>query len=672
MHDKEQVGYLPHDFKFILCLVSLTKKEYHLVGCRSEDRAKRLLAAIALSNRYQEIQSEAGRMGYNLNPYYIEFVVKLCNADNVHFVIKPSMVSNEKEELFIKHFVSKGEFIEKLQVENFEMRDSEVDKVAMVIIAVPQQQITSLIIKNCKLTDDGMLNFGRALRHNSYLRVLWLDKLLITDKSLKFFGGLWQYIPFLDELKITGCKGIRGEQYLGGFLNSIATSLNLQLLDLSRNSLSDVNIPVLIEELLNVKNLLIKKVDLSHNCFTAKDNWSLFQYYQKSPMKQSTELSLEPYPIHQEYFDILTANQRFNTIVFERVSLSGEEKRKVLTNEDLAVCRQLVEEINQCVLFQKTVEDIQSVCRSIEALDFDFPPQYIERLAELVRELVSTTHQAEDFYGFSIAYECSRLLDVSKSDSRIRFNSLMLKFDLLTEDINRLLNFRFQEIKINSVLQELLLRVIQQDVRGTGADLLLLVKDRRDMLITDYAHRGIDNNYIENEMMETEPFFILDSNETLEERTKFLSDKVMSQTLGGHPKMADYEKFSEYSRTDLLRAFISEDSEGFQPTTDLITKTYQDRIIFFLVSPKETLYINKFRPDALLWMSKAIIYYRWSIASKSFNYFDIKQKVAAICSQPALALAIAGHFDTWIDLLDQIVNPATNLKVEDNAVTISD
>ena len=672
MKDKEQVGYLKKEFKFILCLVTLVKKEYHLIGCLSEDRAKRLLSAISLANRYQEILTESRRMAYQLNPYYLEYVVNLCNQDEVYLTLKPSMVSNEKEEMFSKHFISKGEFVEKLQIENFEMKEAEVDKVAMVIISAPQNQIKNLILRHCLLNDDGMTDFGRALRHNSYLRVLWLDKLSITDKSLKFFGSLWQYMPFLDELRITGCKAIKGEQYLSGFLNSITTSLNLQVLDLSRNSLSDINIPILAEELLNIKNLLIKRVDLSYNCFTSRDNWTLYQYYQQSPMKESTELALAPYPIHQEYFDVLTEGKRFSTIVFERVSLAGDDKRKVLTNEDLAVCRDLSEEVNQCVLFQKNIEDIQAVCRHIKSLDFDFPPQYVERLSELVRELVSASAQAEDFYGFSICYECSKLLDVNKSESRNRFNNLTIKFDQLTEDINRLLNFRYQEVKLNAVLHELLSKVINQDVRGTGAELLLLIKDRRDTLIVEYAQKGIDNNYIENEMMETEPYYVLESNEPLEERSKFLNDKILSQVIGCHAKLADYEKMSEYARNELIREYTTGEHEGFSPSTDNVVKTYQDRVIFFLVSPKELMYINKFKPDSLLWMTKALMYYKWSVSVKPCKYIDIKDKVAKICKQQSPAIVSTADCFKVIVIVDKLVSMDINDNIEQMVVKFSD
>lgn len=668
MVDKEQVGYLSNDYKYLLILVSLAKKEYHLIGCRSEDRAKRLLAAVALANRYQELASESRRMGYPLNPYYLEFIVNLCNVDDVTFVIRPSMVSNDKEELFIKHFVSKGEFIEKLQVENFEMKELELEKVALVVISVPQQQISSLTISNCQITDEAMSNFGRALRHNSYLKVLCLDRLQITDKSLKFFTGLWQYIPFLDELKITGCKQIKGEQYLAGFLNSITTSLNLKLLDLSKNSLSEINTPVLVEELMNVKNLLITKIDLSYNCFTSRDNWTLYQYYLKSPMKNTTELCLAPYPIHEDYFSAITQEKKFSTIVFERISLSDENKRKVLTNEDLAVCRELAEEVNQCVLFQKTIEDIQSVCRSIKSLDFDFPPQYVERLAELVRELVTASSVAEDFYAFNICFECSRMLDVNKSDSRSRFLSLKIKFDQLTEDVNRLLNFRYQEVKINTVLQELIAKVINLDVRGPGVDLLLLIKDKRDAIIAEYSQKGIDGNYIENEMMETEPFFILESNETLEERSKFLNDKIISQMLGCHPKFADYEMISQLQKAVLLRDYLAVEGGGFESTSDIVLKTYQDRVMFLLVTPKERMFVNKFRPDSLICMTKALMFWRWSMASKSFNFIDTRDKAAYLCKDSAKLLPAVQPDAAAMAAVSKLVQLSPKSGVEDAAV----
>ena len=618
MEDKEQVGHLSNDYKFILIFASLIKKEYHLIGCRSEVEAKNLLAAIVFANRYQELISYSNTMSYPLNPYYLEYIINMCNNEGINFVLKPSMISNDKEELFLKHFLSKGEFSELLELQGLKMEQDEVDKISSVIVSIPQHQLKRLEIKSSNLDDDTLLTFARAFRHNSYLRVLSLNHLKISDKSLKFFGSIWQYIPFLDEVHITKCKQIKGEQYFGGFLNSITTSLNLSVLDLSHNSFSEVIISTLAEEILSIKNLQIKTLDLSYNCFTPRENWIIYQLYLKSPVKEIMQLHLSPYPIHEAYFTQLTGNKRFSTIVFERVSMSSTEKRKILTNEDLVACKEICEDISQCVLFQKNIEDIFAVCKRINDLDFDFPPQYIERLAELIRELVNKSFQFEDFYSFSVCFECSRVLSVNKADGRVKRQGMFLKCEQISEDINRVLNFQFQEIKLNGLFSDLVTKCINNDIRGKGIDLIFYIKELRDSLIISYLNKGIDQKYIENEMMESEPFYILESNDPLEERSKYLDDKSISNLIGIHPKLADYSKISESQRHNLVKEFTE-----FVPNTDIVQKSFYEKLIFLLITPKETSYVHRFKPDSLLYLSKALIIYRWSLSKKSTHLLII-------------------------------------------------
>jgi len=629
MEDKEQVGYLSFDFKHLVIFVDLNKKEYHLVGAKSEEAAKKLLTAIIMANRFQEILSYADQMKYPLNPYYLDYIISSCTIPNFFFMIKPSMIANESEELFLKHFLSKGEFIENVQIEGFDMMPDEIEKISIAIVSVPQQQIRQMIIKDCKLSDDGLVAFGRTFRHNSYLKMLCIDKITITDKSLKMFSGIWQYMPFLENVHIINCKQLKGEQYFGGFLNSIAVSLQLELLDLSGNSFSEMTINTFVEEIFNVKNLMIKKLDLSHNCFTPRENWIMFQLYLKSPVKPVMQLVLAPYPIHEAYFNELTAvGKKFQTIIFERVSLTAEEKRKALNPEDLSVCKDIIEEINQCVLFQKTIEDILQVCKKIQSLPFDFPPQYIERLSELIRELINNTYQAEDYYGFEVVYDCSLALGMNKSEGRKKMQSLKNKADQIVEDMNRLVNFQTQEAKLNTLLTDLVNTLVNRDMRGPGVDVILMVKEIRDSFIMSYLGRSIDQQAVENEMMEKEPFFLLESNDALEERSKYIDERQVNSLIGCHPKVADYPKISELTRDRLLKEFFD-----FNTSQDIVNKASYDRMVFLLVSPKEQTFTVKFKLDYLLGMTKTLIFYRWSLSLKKGTEMNLAEKISYLADK---------------------------------------
>ena len=80
------------------------------------------------------------------------------------------------------------------------------------------------------------------------------------------------------------------------------------------------------------------------------------------------------------------------TFKFVRNKLFSEEKRHLLTEQDLVTIRELGEEIQQAILNQKTVESIESLTKRIQQLEFDFPPQYVEKLRELLKDLLNVSY----------------------------------------------------------------------------------------------------------------------------------------------------------------------------------------------------------------------------------------------------------------------------------------
>ena len=132
---------------------------------------------------------------------------------------------------------------------------------------------------------------------------------------------------------------------------------------------------------------------------------------------------------------------------------------------------------------------------------------------------------------------------------------------------------------------------------------------------------------VETEMMENEPFYILESNETLEDRSKFLDDKQLNQVLGSHPKLADYQKISlEYPRSQLVKEYAES-----SPSSDIVYKAFIDRLMFLLVNPREKLFTYRFKPDVLLSFAKAIIIYRWNLSNKSSRGLNTVQRIDYIC-----------------------------------------
>ena len=104
-------------------------------------------------------------------------------------------------------------------------------------------------------------------------------------------------------------------------------------------------------------------------------------------------LQIAPYPIYGPLISKLIDNDEVVTLKLARNKLFGEDKRQLLTELDLVTIRELSEEIQQAILNQKTVEQIDQLTRRIEQLEFDFPPQYVEKLRELLKDLLNVSFQ---------------------------------------------------------------------------------------------------------------------------------------------------------------------------------------------------------------------------------------------------------------------------------------
>jgi hypothetical protein len=148
------------------------------------------------------------------------------------------MLESEKQFKILKHFIARSDHIEHLSFKNFKMLPEEIDRITSLIVILPQNQIKSLRFVNCKLTDENMYLLGRTIKHNGFLDYLMFENALITDKSLRFFSGLWQYIPFLTFFTLIKCKFVKGEIYFSSFLEKITSDLQLKFLNISYNSLT--------------------------------------------------------------------------------------------------------------------------------------------------------------------------------------------------------------------------------------------------------------------------------------------------------------------------------------------------------------------------------------------------------------------------------------------------
>lgn len=279
MAEKEQVGCLLIDYQFIVILIDQKSNIFHLIGAADEEKAKALTRAVQFANRYLEMQLIASRFKIELLPKYLNYMVQSCNSDLKFFEMKIEMLANDKEYKILKHLLTRCQMIEHISFKNFRMSEQEIELVTQIIITLPQHQLKSIRFINCQISDHTLPLLGRMIKHNGFLDYLAVENASITDKSLRFFTGLWQYIPFLQFFSLTKCQYFKGEIYLSSFIEKIVTELQLKHLILSHNSLTAAIEEQLAEELFCLTDCSIETLDLSHNKITPRENWVIYQHF---------------------------------------------------------------------------------------------------------------------------------------------------------------------------------------------------------------------------------------------------------------------------------------------------------------------------------------------------------------------------------------------------------
>ena len=76
---------------------------------------------------------------------------------------------------------------------------------------------------------------------------------------------------------------------------------------------------------------------------------------------KKVKLEIAPYPIYAPLLaDMISANEII-TLNFVRSKISNENKRQLLTHNDLLKIRELSSEISQAILNQKSIEELNKL-----------------------------------------------------------------------------------------------------------------------------------------------------------------------------------------------------------------------------------------------------------------------------------------------------------------------
>ena len=610
--------------------MNFRKKTFHLIGSKTEQEARTLTKAIQLANRYLEMVQIAQEAKIELSPAYLNWIVQSCNAGLKFFEIKPEMIVGKisKEFGLLKHFVMNSDMVEFLSFKGYDMSKGEISKITSLVVSLPQTQIKGFRFVNCKFGDESLPEIGRAIKHNGYLEYLEIDKCKISDKSLRFFSGLWQYVPFLEFFCLKNCPGIKGEIYFTSFLEKMVNDLQLKYLILSHNSLSEKVSNFLLDELFTIDNGTLEILDLSYNDFTPRENWMIFQKYLKCEMKKHCDLIMEPYPPNEVYYHSINPDQLSSTIELERIDINnGKKKRHLLTKNEVNKIKEIREELNVNIFEKKSIESIFKLCKVIHDLDHDFPPQYVELATKHLREVIFTSEDIGDHYSFFHAKESCLMIGMNKKDILPKKLAIKNKTESFAQQLTRLLNFQIPETQANVILDELVLKAIKRDYRGTAIDLLFFLKTKRDQRVNQLLMEKMDAAKIELRLMQKDPFFILEHDKEFADSSYHISKETLDKTdnLGLHHALINYEEIANLRRDKIVQVINSQNLVNFKSKKFLRYKI--ERSKFVLAAPAA----DEFKlhmDDHLLLIAKTVCQYRYWKGRVELKKEKIQKKVA--------------------------------------------
>lgn len=433
---------------------------------------------------------------------------------------------------------------------------------------------------------------------------------------------------------------ITGTEFLDEFLISIFEKLKLKILDLSHNNLLEKATDIITSILLKKDYSdyfgngpsWLKEINFSYNTFTLKENYTMFKIFEKSSLNSyEVHFNIQPYPIYSPLIETIVGNDQKVVLAFERAKISVKKKRQLLTSYDMEKVKELSEEISTAILMQKTIEGISQLCDRIQKLDFEFPPQYIEKLRELVREVIQNSFETEDFYSFEHAKKAAIELGISKRELLYVENGLRNKADKFAMEVERLFNLNLPETKINLLMDELVTSAIYKDLRGPAVDLLFYLKEKRDETANFLMKKKKGKREVELEIMEMDPYFILAHNEEFAEQTKNLdNDDQTKDMLGLHPRWVNYESVSKLTRNYLFECAnqtISDENNEI--------KTFKiKRALFILSEPSTEIYTSN-KSDKLLRISRTICRYRWFKGSSGLQSDNVIRKIELLMTKMA-------------------------------------
>lgn len=507
-----------------------------------------------------------------------------------------------------------------------------------------------------------------AIAHHALLRELVFDATDLDDADLKLFENLWLACSQIKVLRFRRCPQITGAFYLGDFLAAVHQRLDLDLLDLSKNQLTASATASLADSLFTLTPAKVKTLDLRYNRLSAEDNAILHAVFQGSRLSSSLQIRLEPFipglvcplplprqapQLDAEVDDLLVDFRRKraddNHHIFDSYHddspLIGQEnlkseanKSKIEKNSPLSDASlnggqltfeadaleaeaiqlsSLVEAPNRPSLTELLVSTTKFAGHPDTAKKL-LPAAVLDRALDICLEDGRAALEADCLADWTLASLAAGHLGLGTElllPPDIRRLALAAKAKLyqLKQDLDGFLRFDYRPREANDLLDSLCDRLVRYGTVGEGADLVLLIKERRDTEIRRLRASDADEYDLQLEALQATPFVFLSFNRPLAEATHDVVSLPGSyQFMDVHENWIDYERLGSLGRQALIEVLedrLSDEQlqeDGSAATNQLRRK----RAAFMLCQPESSIF-SRFRVDSLLVQSRLLCRLRW-------------------------------------------------------------
>lgn len=498
------------------------------------------------------------------------------------------------------------------------------------------------------------------------LRELIFDGLNINDLDLREFSNLWITCDRIKVLRIRRCLDIRGEYYLKDFLLSLNAALQLDCLDMSRNSLDSSVNDSLVDTLFTAKKLNICELDLSFNNMDDYDNAILHEVYKASRAHRIMHLKLDPYmpgmisatpQMHTHrhidsdadiddiirYFRHVDTempashthdneesailmhmhDMPFDSFKADDSSMPGDRSDLHRVNDDLMHRNADIVRLYNMIdhIDDHSVDDIRA-CLTAAILQMPAPlASDVDRSSKLASYCLSAAKLAVEHDDIKAWHSIDQICTIAGIEGSLAVHDdykrckliAMAKICQLQADVRDTLDMIGKPRLVNDRLDSVCIRIVNYGVAGLGADLLLLIREKRNQMIREYADSRLDEGDLQIESLRGNPLLFLEINKDYSDSTKD-SPFTAVEAIGVHENWLDYELLANLTRSELMK-ILEEELEHRQdesPTKQTKSQTSKFKRVSFMLSEPLSDVFKHMSTDSLLVQSRTVCRLRWS------------------------------------------------------------